>query len=289
MKSQISFPAAGKIFSAAQETQHKKIGSDPMTDAIPELLKMCLIVCPLVFLAGFVDAVAGGGGLISLPAYLLAGLPAHQAAATNKTVNCMGTALAAWQYGRSKKVLLRAALYACIGSTLGSYIGTRLALWIPDAVLGGIMVTALPCVAVFLSVNKGFGLDAGAKKQLSRRGEALLSFGIGIFIGCYDGLIGPGTGTFLILAFTGLMGMDLLTSSGCAKFANLASNITSMVVYLIGGKVVVLLAIPAAVCCMLGSFFGSRYALRGGSKNVRRVMFVVLGLLFVKILVSFFQ
>jgi len=256
---------------------------------LSEIARMCLIVCPLVGLAGFVDSIAGGGGLISLPAYLLAGLPAHQAAGTNKSVACLGTALAAWQYSKNKKVLLRAALFACAGSVLGSAVGTRLALWIAEAVLQGIMLAALPCVAIFLSLNKNFGLEDAVKKEFSPKGEAIRALLIGIFIGCYDGLIGPGTGTFLILAFTGVMGMDLLTSSGCAKFANLASNITSMIIYLIGGKVVLALTVPAAACCMLGSFLGSRYAIRGGSKNVRKILFVVLALLFAKIIFSFFE
>jgi len=111
---------------------------------------------------------------------------------------------------------------------------------------------------------------------------SVISLMIGLVIGCYDGMIGPGTGTFLIIAFTSLLGFDLLLSSGCAKVSNFASNISSLVVYMISGKVVYALAAPAAVCSMLGGYLGARYAIRGGSKKVRYVMFIVLGLLFIK-------
>ena len=98
------------------------------------------------------------------------------------------------------------------------------------------------------------------------------------------GLIGPGTGTFMILGFSGLLGLDLVTSSGCAKVSNLASNLTSVVLYFIEGKVIFILAIPAAVCSIVGAYMGAKFAIKGGAKKVRYVIFVVIGLLFVKLL-----
>ena len=103
-------------------------------------------------------------------------------------------------------------------------------------------------------------------------------------IGCYDGLIGPGTGTLLIMAFTGFLSMDLLTASGCAKVVNLASNIAAATVWILNGQVLWNLALPAAACSILGNFLGARFALRGGSRRVRGMMFLVLGLLFLKML-----
>ena len=111
---------------------------------------------------------------------------------------------------------------------------------------------------------------------------------IGIFIGCYDGMIGPGTGTFMIMAFTFVLGMDLLTASGCAKMGNLASNIASAVLWAINGQVMFGLVIPAAACNMLGSWFGSQYAIRGGSQKVRGMIYVVLALLFLKFFYELF-
>ena len=196
-----------------------------------------LIVLPLVFLAGFVDSVAGGGGIISLPAYLMAGIPAHLAAGTNKVVNGTGTLVAALKYFRSGKVLLRPAVTAAVCALIGSAVGTELR-------------------------------------------SAL----IGLVFGCYDGLVGPGTGTFMILGFTALLSLDLITAGGCAKASNLASCAASAVVWILHGQVLWALAIPALACSIAGNYLGALYAIRGGSKKIRSVMFLVLGLLFVKML-----
>lgn len=249
-----------------------------------ELLRMCLIVCPLVFLAGFVDSVAGGGGLISLPAYLFVGLPVHIASGTNKVVNGIGTGVAAWRYFRSGKMNLRAAVWAAAGALAGAFVGARLALWCPEQILKGVMLVALPVVAVVLAVKKDFGKTGAEEKHWTVRQEHGLSILIGLAIGVYDGMIGPGTGTFMLMAFTLVLGMDLLTASGCSKVANLASNVASAVVWIVGGKVLWKLVLPAVVFAILGNLCGSQYAIRGGSQKVRGMIFVVLGLLFLKML-----
>ena len=248
----------------------------------PQIL---LIVLPLIFLGGFVDSVAGGGGLITLPAYLMAGIPPHFAMGTNKVVNGFGTALASFKYFRGGKIRLRPAVIAGIGALAGAAVGTKIALLISEDILKIMMLVALPCAAVLLMLKKDFGKEDGTPaREYTPREEAVRAALIGLGLGCYDGLIGPGTGTFMIMAFTMALSMDLLTSSGCAKLANLASNIASAVLFIFSGKVFWLLAIPAAACNMLGAYCGSLYAMRGGSKKVRGMIFVVLGLLFVKML-----
>ena len=249
-----------------------------------EVLKTCLSVCPLVFLAGFVDSVAGGGGIISLPAYLMAGVPAHLAAGTNKVVNGCGTLTATVKYFRNGKVRLRPAVAAVAGAFIGSALGTQLASMIPEAALKTIMLVALPCVAVFLATRKDFGGDDAPAAPVEPKRELTVSALIGLFTGCYDGLVGPGTGTFMILCFTAFLSMDLLTASGCSKAANLASNAASAVVWILHKNVLWKLALPAIVCSILGNYLGARYAIRGGSKKIRGMMFVVLGLLFAKML-----
>ncbi len=249
-----------------------------------EFLKTCLIVCPLVFLAGFVDSVAGGGGIISLPAYLMAGLPAKVAAGTNKVVNGCGTLTATVKYFRNGKVRLRPAVVAAIAALLGSVLGAYIAAKIPETVLKTIMLVALPCVAVFLVVKRDFGQNETPAAPVSPKREVVVSALIGLGIGCYDGLVGPGTGTFMILCFTAFLSMDLLTASGCSKAANLASNVGSAVVWILQAHVLWKLAAPAIACNVLGAWLGSRYAIRGGSKKIRGMMFVVLGLLFAKML-----
>lgn len=247
-------------------------------------LKMYLIVCPLVFLAGFVDSIAGGGGLISLPAYLLAGLPAHFAMGTNKTAMSVGTFASALKYLRAGKTDLKVGGFSALGSLIGASLGSMLALMIPDSVLKIIMLAVLPAVAIFLIVKKDFGAKSDTERKLSLKRIIITAFIIGLVIGCYDGLVGPGTGTFLILAFTGFLGFDLLKSSGCAKVANLASNIASLVIFSISGKVLVPLAIPAAAFAVAGNWLGTKLAIKGGSKYIRYTIFLVIGLLFINMI-----
>ena len=250
-----------------------------------ELIRLYLIVCPLIFLGGFVDSVAGGGGLITLPAYLMAGIPAHTAMGTNKIVNAVGTGTAALRYLKSGKVQVRSAVVSAAGALAGSAIGTRIALLIPEDILKILMLVALPVVAVVLTVKRDFGKETQAPaKTYTRRYEITASALIGLLIGCYDGLIGPGTGTFLIMAYSMALSMDLITASGCAKIGNLASNVASAVLFLVNGKIYWALVVPAALCNALGGYCGARYAIRGGSGKVRGMIFLVLGLMFAKML-----
>ena len=251
-----------------------------------EFLKICLIVCPLIFLGSFVDSVAGGGGIITLPAYLLAGLPAHTAAGTNKLVAIFGSVTASYRYLRSGNVMVRIALLSALGSLLGGVLGTQLALYIPEKTLELIMMIVLPIVAVFLSFNRDFGMNHNPR-NLEPVMESFTAFAIGFVIGCYDGLIGPGTGTFLIICFSGIIGLELLVSGGCAKVSNLASNIASGVVYLFNGKAMYSILLPAALCSIAGGYLGARFAIKGGSKRIRKVMFLVLALLFAKIIYDY--
>lgn len=248
-----------------------------------ELLKMYAIVCPLIFLGGFVDSVAGGGGLITLPGYMMAGLPVHFAAGTNKVVAGIGTATATVKFFRSGKIRLRIALCAASGALLGGFVGAGIAKHLPAAVLKGLMLVALPLMAVFLTVRKDFG-QAAVERQYSRRYEVAVSLGIGLAVGLYDGIIGPGTGTLLIMAFTAFLSMDMVTASGCAKVGNLASNIAAATSFLMGGYVVWQIALPAALCSIAGNYCGALYAIRGGGKRIRAMIFVVLGLMFIKML-----
>lgn len=251
---------------------------------MPDFALTCLIVCPLVFLATFVDAVAGGGGLISIPAYLLAGVPTHLALGTNKVVNGIGTACATWSYFRGGRVKLLVGLSAAVGALAGAALGAALALHIPAALLQRLLLLLLPVVAVFLALRRDLGREQPEEKHLSPRRTVAYSLLIGLVIGGYDGLFGPGTGTFMIMAFTLWLGMDLLTASGCAKLGNLASNVSSAVVFILSGSVYWRLAAVAACCSILGGALGARFAMRGGAKRVRWMIFAVLGLLFVKLL-----
>ena len=202
------------------------------------------------------DSVAGGGGLITLPAYLMAGLPVHVAAGTNKVVNGSGSTIASVKYFRSGKIRLRPALWAAAGALAGASFGARIAMHLSDRVLQGLMLVALPVVAVFLVVKKDFGQEP-EERDHSRRYVVLVSLAIGLAVGCYDGIVGPGTGTLLIMAFTALLHMDMVTASGCAKVGNVASNVAASVAFILGGQVMWSIVIPAATCSILGNYCGS--------------------------------
>ena len=178
-----------------------------------EYVQSLLIICPLIFLAGFIDAIAGGGGLIALPTYLFAGFPAHTAVGCNKFSSCAGLVAASTKYFREGKVRVSVALWSALGCIMGAGCGTRLALLIPERSLRMVMLVVIPLVAVFLATRKDLGTDEGKDQPLSRKKEAMISTAIGVVVGLYDGLIGPGAGTFLILGFTTFLGSGLVQAS----------------------------------------------------------------------------
>lgn len=164
-----------------------------------------LIVCPLVFLAGFVDSIAGGGGLISLPAYIIAGVPAHFAIGTNKLSSTLGTSISTWRYlkqGYLKgKQLILPVVCACFTALAGSYLGSSFSMMVSDTVLKHMMMVALPIVAFYVLRNKNMGAET-EQQALPVRAMLCISMAVAFVIGMYDGFYGPGTGTFYLLILT---------------------------------------------------------------------------------------
>lgn len=242
------------------------------------LLPIWAIVCPLVFLGGIIDAIAGGGGLVTLPAYLLAGLPAHTAAGTNKCGNVFGTALATTRFLRQGHIHRNSAIIAAIAALVGSHLGAKLNLLLPSEILYYIMLIAVPVLAIALGRNRDFGSMSRIDK-FSPRTLLIISGLVGFFVGGYDGFFGPGAGTFLMLSFTGLCGFDLLTASGNTKVVNTASNAAALITFAMAGQVLWAVGLPAAACNMVGSYIGSNLALKNGAKIIRPMFFVVLTIL----------
>lgn len=245
-------------------------------------LKTIIIVCPLVFLAGFIDSIAGGGGIISLPTYMFVGLPVHFASGTNKFSSTCGTTFSVVRYVRNKKVSIKSALFSVVTALIGSFLGAKLALSLDAKYLKYCLMIILPLIAIFLIIRKDFG-SKNTSVQLSSRMVILLSMLAGLIIGAYDGFAGPGTGTFLILIYTAVIGFDLTTASGNAKIVNLASNVAALATFLFNGKVLFWLAFPAALSGILGNWLGSGLAIKNGSKVIKPIFMVVVILLFVKI------
>lgn len=240
-----------------------------------------LIVCPLLFLAGFVDAVAGGGGLISLPACMIAGLPVHYAIGTNKLSSAMGTAIATQQYARHGYIPWRQAGFYVVCALIGSGTGAELALMIADDVFRIIMLVILPLTALYVMRTKVLEQN---KEAFSPVKTLCIGMAVALTVGVYDGFYGPGAGTFLLLLLTSMARMKLSSANGVAKVINLTTDLTSIAVFWHSGKVLVPLGLVAGLFSIMGSYLGTRYFHKGGAKAVKPIMLAVLALFFVRVL-----
>lgn len=237
----------------------------------------------MLFLAGLVDAIGGGGGLISLPAYLLAGVPIHQAIATNKMSSTCGTALATLRFIREGLVSWRLAAPTIVLAVLGSSLGANLSLATGDGIMEKILFIVLP-VAAFIVLNPRIFHD-NAEAELVLTPKIVAAAMISSFaVGVYDGFYGPGTGTFRIVAFTAFARLSLRAANAQAKVINLTTNITSLTIFLLNGQVIFLLGLAAALCNMAGNYVGASLAMSKGSRITRPVILFVLILLFLKAL-----
>lgn len=247
-------------------------------------MKTYLIVFPLSFLAGLIDAIGGGGGLISLPAFIFAGLPAHLAVGTNKLSASCGTSVVTLRMLKNKLVNLKLAVPTIVMAILGSSIGARLSLIIPEEIFLKAMIFVLPICGFFV-LNKSMFQD---KTNNDSDNITLKTYIIAclsaLVIGIYDGLYGPGTGTFLIIAFTVFAKIKVMTANANAKVINLTTNVTSLVIFLLNGQVLIPLGLMAAVANMAGGYIGAGLAIKNGAKIVRPCIILVLCILLIKII-----
>jgi Predicted permeases len=244
-------------------------------------LWVMLFLLGAAFLAGFIDSIAGGGGLISLPALLVAGVPPHMALGSGKLMSTLGTVVSLTLYARSKAVdwgvIVRGTAFA-LG---GAYLGSVAALHVNPDVLGKIVVFILPVIAaIVLSPRR----KNHAPKELSPLSSLFRIVLVCTSVGFYDGFLGPGAGSFLLIGLHIFLGLGLVAASGTAKAFNLASNFGSLVAFLINGKVLFAVGLPMAIANIAGNVLGSRLAIRQGPELVRKVLFVSLGLLLVTLL-----
>ncbi|MEG2144753.1 MAG: TSUP family transporter [Oscillospiraceae bacterium] len=240
-----------------------------------------------IFLAGGVDSIAGGGGLISLPAYVFAGLPMHLAYGTNKFGNMFGTVFASLHFAKKKKILWKATVFAVPASLIGSWLGAKITLLLTEHVLSLCLLIILPVASVFML----FGtkkIEKGDRKMLEGGKLLTASVVVGFFCGAYDGFFGPGTGTFLVLGFTSLVGMDFVMSSGTAKILNLASNIGALFVFLRSGDVFISLGLQCALCSILGNLIGAKLATDKGAKVIKPIIVLVIAAVMIKLVLQFF-
>lgn len=234
-----------------------------------------------VFCASFVDAIGGGGGIISVPVYLLAGLPTHLALGTNKLSSGIGTAASTFRYLKNGFVDWPLALPSVAFALVGSHLGTRLQIALDERYLKYLLLVVLPAVAIIMLRQKKFPEEKGQIRPWPRRA---IVWGASFAVGAYDGFYGPGTGTFLLLIFCNFAKMDLRTASGNVKLVNLSSNIGALLTSLLAGKVLLPVGLIAAVFSIAGHYLGAGLTIKNGAKIVRPVILVVLVLLAVKVI-----
>lgn len=244
-----------------------------------------LIVCPLVFLAGFIDAIAGGGGLISLPAYMLAGLPPHIAIGTNKLSSAVGTTVATAQYISKGFMVWRLAVPAIVFSLIGANIGSNLTLLVPENVFLIIMLIALPVIAIYVFTHKS--LSNPFEPEITTRVWVVV-LASAFFIGMYDGFYGPGTGTFLMLLLTGAAHLTTRQAAGITKAINLSSNVMSLTVFLINGTVLLPLGLTAALFSIAGNYLGARSFIKKGDAIARPAIITVISIFIIKVIYEYF-
>ena len=249
-----------------------------MIDGYP--IWLVLLIGLGVFAAGFVDGIGGGGGIISVPVYLLAGLPAHFALGTNKLSSCIGTAVSTGRYLKKGYVDWSLALPSILLAIGGAYLGTSLQLKVDERILKYVLLLVLPIAAAVLLRKKSLPEERGT---MSRAKRSLIVWGFSLLIGIYDGFYGPGTGTFLLIAFCALGKLDVRTASGNVKLVNLSSNLGALVTSLMAGKVLIGVGLAAACFSIAGHYLGAGLAIKNGAKIVRPVILIVILLLAVRV------
>lgn len=236
------------------------------------------------FVAGFVDAVVGGGGLIQIPALfvLKPELPPATLFGTNKLAAIVGTANASWQYARRVQLPWRMLLLTAGTAFVFSFAGARAVSLLNPAALRPLIIALLVIVFVYTLIKKDFG--ALHAPRLSARQQQVCGFLIGGVIGFYDGFFGPGTGSFLVFAFVGLFGFSFLLASASAKIVNMATNAAALAWFIPTHHVLYQAAIPMALSNLTGSWLGTHLALKRGSSFVRLFFIGVVALLLTKMI-----
>lgn len=238
-----------------------------MIELAPELIAF-LVVAAVA--AGFIDAIAGGGGLITLPALLAAGINPFSALATNKVQSSFGTAMATWSYWKAGRINFALILWPLIATFIGAGLGTAAVLVVDSSWL----MVVLPGLLVAIALYFLFGPKASDEDAHARMTPLAYSSVAG-GIGFYDGFFGPGTGSFFALSLVTLLGMGLTRATAHTKALNLASNVVSVAVFALGGQVLWALGLTMAAGQVLGGWLGSKAAMRFGPRLIRPLLVII--------------
>lgn len=243
-----------------------------------------VVLCLVAFIAGFVDSIAGGGGLFLVPGFLLVGLPPQFALGQEKVVSTLGTIAAIRNFLNSKTMQWRIAALGIPFALFGAYIGSRLILWMSQDWVAKAILFLIPIGIIIFLLPKNKGVTEKSLKQSTL--NVLIPLAC-LLVGFYDGFFGPGTGSLFILTFHYVCKMSLVMSSANSKSFNFASNIGSLIAFVMAGKVIYKLALPLVVCNVLGNHIGSHLALARGDGFVKRMLVVSMLVLFVSLLFKY--
>lgn len=265
-----------RFFLARRRAAELEVG-----DATIRAMELLLVSLASV-LAGFVDAIVGGGGLILVPALFAVFPTTHPATlfGINKSASVWGTAIAATQYARRVEMNWRALLPAAAAGFTGGFLGAWAVTVLPSEFLRKLLPVVLLCVLVYTLVRKDLGRDHAPR--LAGRAQTIAACTIGLLLGFYDGFFGPGTGSFFVFLFVRVLGYDFLNASASAKLLNTATNLSALILFAIKGHVWWHYALALAVANVAGSLLGTHLALKHGASFVRVVFIFVVSALILK-------
>jgi hypothetical protein len=248
-----------------------------------------VIICIVSFFAGFIDSIAGGGGLIQTPAILLLfpQFPVATLLGTTKIPSLSGTMFSAYLYSKKVEVNFRIFTILIPAAFAGAFLGSWVITLIEDDFIKPAILVILTLVAIYTFLNKSLGETTYRKTEI--RKQMIIGSLFGFVIGFYDGMIGPGTGSFFILAFIVFLGFDFLTAAANAKMLNVATNIASIALFASTGNILYRLAIPMAICNVCGAFLGTKLALLKGNKFIRAFFLIVVVATIMRFAIEIFQ
>jgi uncharacterized protein len=242
---------------------------------------LCLLAI-VALVAGFVDSIAGGGGLLALPSLLLAGLDPVSALATNKLQGSFGTGSAVLAFWRKGHIDFKQNIPTIIATFIAACCGVLTINYAPKNLLVVILPILLILIALYFAVSPSMNNHT----KLQRISAPAFAFGIAPALGFYDGLFGPGTGSFYMLALVSLMGLGLVQATAKTKLLNFTSNIASLLVFAFSGKIFIMVGLVMGVCQFVGAQLGSRFAMKHGAKIIKPLLLVVCCAMAVKLLLD---
>lgn len=252
-------------------------------------LSFLLLMGLFAFIAGFVDAAVGGGGLIQIPALLISfpETPLASLFGTSKIAGLSGTSMAAFKYAQKVRFDLKLLLIVSFFSLVAAYFGAKAVVYIDTKTLKPFILLLLVGIAIYTFIKKDLGTVGS--KNLNFRQQALYGTLLGISIGFYDGFFGPGTGSFLVFGFVLLIGFDFLKASAYAKVINCVTNVSALYVFIKNGNYLLELAIVMAVFNVAGNYFGSTMAIKKGNGFIRIFFLVIVSILILRYAMDVFQ